>query len=177
MKIILSAAVIPRYWTWPCFTACISLYHDTLSESESHIIQKFIDTVKIILFSTNVQLPALPYTLHERPYELCMLQLYSDRIYLWLKTCLLPKVISSAEAAVNAEELNISIYYHISVHTAFGQQEDILECYTYYPHNYCIYPKYDNFSLIQHMQNDRQVISTHRSTHKCGQEHTSTKHV
>lgn len=78
MKIILSAAVIPKYWTWPTLTVDISLGNGKHSEGQSHIIQKFTDTVKIILFSTNVQLPALSYILHERPYELCMLQVYSD---------------------------------------------------------------------------------------------------
>jgi len=38
VKIILSAAVIPKYWTWPNLTVHISLGNGKHSEGKSHII-------------------------------------------------------------------------------------------------------------------------------------------
>jgi hypothetical protein len=106
VKIILSAALISKYWTWPHFTAHISLGNGKHSEGEH--IQKFTDTVKIILFSTNVQLPSLPYILHERPYELSILQVHSDTNT--TRNSFATKSNFVTAGVVNAKELDISIH-------------------------------------------------------------------
>jgi len=80
VKIIVSAAVIPKYWTWPNLTVHISLGTGKHSEGESHIIQKFTDTVKNNFIFNKCSAASIAI-LHERPYELCMLQAYSDTKY------------------------------------------------------------------------------------------------